>query len=863
MVCSIFKVFSYLLRYLLYFDNTFQGNFRNIGMKMKRYILIFLMLCLSGVILFADKNISREIKKLEKKIVDLKDKKRVDTLIELSHLYLSKSPKKTVAYAKEALELSKKLKYELGKARSLRMLGNSYLSLGKNKKALISFNKSINLCKEIGNKKEIADTFNSIGNYYLRLGKNDKAEEYYNESLKIRKELKDRKGIADNLNNLGIIFDNKGELKQALNYYKQSLKIREKLGNKKDVAGSFSNIGNIYEHLGDLKQSLQYHLESLGIRKKIGDKDGISISTNNIGLVHWRLSNYDDAIDNFLKSLKISKEMGKKKGIGICYHNIGMIYSQVKKYNKSLEYSLNALDIFKQLKFKYAIGASLDNIGNIYDNLNEVEKSLKYHLEALKIREEIGDRKGIATTSSNIGNRYKTLKKYKKALRYYNKSLSIDRDIGNKSGVAYNLINVGGLYTIQNNYDKGFYYLNQSLKIAIELKDKSLIQLIYKGFSDSYYDLKKYKKAFDYFKRYSEVKDKISSKETNDKISELEISFETEKKEKQIVLLKKNGEIQKLELSRERLKATIFIIGFILALIVLFIFLWLYLHFRKFWKRKNYIGHYKIGKRVGGGAMGDVFKAINVMEDSKPVALKILKEEHKNDEKLKNRFKNEATIIDQLDHPNVIKVYERGEINQRLYIAMEFLDGRSLEEIIRSTDRLSIKDCLEIMHQVAKALSAIHNQGVYHCDIKPGNIMLTKRNSNELFAKLLDFDIARSQNLSSRTEKGYLMGTICYLSPEYIAHQEITAASDIYSFGVVCYELLTSEHPFMGDTAGSILRQIQEEDPFEARGFRPEISKELNDFIKKMLNKNPVKRPDGHELLTTIEKLYRMEVSNA
>ena len=816
-------------------------------------VLIILFLA-AGI---AGEKIEEKIRKLEERAAQAVGTGQVDLYNELAYLYLSRSPDKALENAALALKLAKKADYPEGMARALRFQGTGFFRKGNREMALESYQASLETAEVLRKPGEKAGTLNSLGNYYLRTGEKETAQKYYQQSLAIREEMKDPAGIADVLNNLGNLQADGGNFDSALEFYERSLKIRRELGNEKDIAGSLSNIGNIYEHTGDLDKSLGFQEESLQIRKRIGDTRGVAISTNNIGLIHWRKARYDQALEYFLDSLKITEQMGDDRSTGIRYHNMALICRETGDYPQALQYNEKALASFQKIGFQYAIGASLNNIGNVYDDLDQVEKSLEYHLQSLKIREEIGDREGIATSAGNAGNRYKTLKRYPEALECYRRSVKINQKIGSKSGLAHNYTNLAGLYTVQGDYKTGFEYLEKALSLAEEVQDHSLIRIITRGYSDAYRDLGRFEPAYRWLVRHMEIKDRIINQDTQDRIAELQTRYETEKKEKEIALLKKNTRIQDLELKQERLKSTLFIIGFTLSLVLLAVLVGFTLRLRKFWKGKNYIGHFRIQKKLGRGSMGEVYQAVKITEKDRPLALKVIHEEHQDDPQIRSRFKNEAVIIDQLDHPHIVKVYERGEFENRPYIAMELLSGRSLEEVINGGERLPVKESLEVMHQMAQALSAIHQKGVYHCDIKPGNIMLTRTGDDRVLVKLLDFDIARSRFVTRHTEPGYLMGTLYYLPPEYIAHREKSAASDIYSFGVVCYELLTFERPFLGEGPGDILRQIQDADPLEPRRFRPDIPEELNRLILRMMSKGSDERPGEEELLENIESIWR------
>jgi serine/threonine-protein kinase len=299
----------------------------------------------------------------------------------------------------------------------------------------------------------------------------------------------------------------------------------------------------------------------------------------------------------------------------------------------------------------------------------------------------------------------------------------------------------------------------------------------------------------------------------------------------------------------------IFIAAFVLIFILALLLFKKYLHLFAFWKKKSFIGHYRIVDKIGSGGMGIVYKASHVMADSKPVAIKVIREEYSKDPTQRKRFLNEALLVDQLDHPHIVKVFERGEHNEQLFIAMELLEGQSLTELIQDGGHIPLPVCLSIMNQLFDTMARVHAKGIVHRDLKPENILLVEQDGQKNFVKLLDFGLAKSASLTRLTETGEILGTINYLPPERISRQEFSPAGDIYSLGVVFYEMVTREKPFLGETPLDVIKQILEKEPIEPVRFRPDIPGELNVFILKMMSKKPGDRPGEKILLETIAAL--------
>jgi ligand-binding sensor domain-containing protein len=281
-----------------------------------------------------------------------------------------------------------------------------------------------------------------------------------------------------------------------------------------------------------------------------------------------------------------------------------------------------------------------------------------------------------------------------------------------------------------------------------------------------------------------------------------------------------------------------------------------YLRLITFWRKRNYVGHYKIVEKIAVGGMGTVYKVYNILTKSGLYALKLMNEELSKDDTQKRRFKHEAVIIDQLDHPNIVKIVERGEQDSQLYIVMEYLDGKTLAELIEEQGMMTFFLSLKIMLQITDALVQIHKKDIIHRDLKPENIMLIKKDGHRHHVKLLDFGIAKAQTLTRLTESGVFIGTFMYLSPEQLSHYKVTVASDIFSLGIIFYEILTGNHPFYGDTSVEIMRKILGREPEDIFKIRPALPHEIGELIMRMLNKAPEKRPTAGEILKALKPFY-------
>ncbi|MEA2386135.1 MAG: eukaryotic-like serine/threonine-protein kinase [Thermoleophilaceae bacterium] len=259
-------------------------------------------------------------------------------------------------------------------------------------------------------------------------------------------------------------------------------------------------------------------------------------------------------------------------------------------------------------------------------------------------------------------------------------------------------------------------------------------------------------------------------------------------------------------------------------------------------------GRYRVLSRLGSGGMADVYCA----EDThlgRQVALKILYRRFAQDAEFVERFKREAQSAAGLTHPNVVNVYDRGEHDGTYYIAMEYLPGRTLKDVIVAQGPLEQEAVVDIGIQILRAASFAHRRGVIHRDLKPHNVMLDDAGH----AKVTDFGIARA-GASEMTEAGSIMGTAQYLSPEQAQGHAATSQSDLYSVGIILYELLTGRLPFDGESAVSIAVQHLNDAPPPIHGERPDVSPELEAAAMRALEKDPEARwGDADEFIGALE----------
>src|SRR5437870_1928579 len=264
-------------------------------------------------------------------------------------------------------------------------------------------------------------------------------------------------------------------------------------------------------------------------------------------------------------------------------------------------------------------------------------------------------------------------------------------------------------------------------------------------------------------------------------------------------------------------------------------------------------GRYELHRRLARGGMADVFLARDQLLD-RPVAVKVLFPEFATDPNFVERFRREAQSAANLNHPNIVSVYDWGQEQGTYFIVMEYIEGRSLADILRTEGPLHPQRAAEVASDIAAALGFAHRNGVVHRDVKPGNVIISPTGQ----VKVADFGIARALGAdpeSNLTQAGSVMGTATYFAPEQAQGLHLDPRSDLYSLGVVLYEMVTGRPPFAGESPVAIAYKHVQEQPAPPRHVNTNVPADLEAIILRLLAKNPAARyPSADDLRADLRR---------
>jgi len=480
--------------------------------------------------LFAQRN---DLKSLSKEALSAKGEQKADIFNEMARIYLNISLEKSVSYSDQAMILASRENYIKGLTEALFLNGYGNVHLGNIELSRKNFEKGLELSQKHNfDEKE--------GAFLLQIGH---------------------------------IFYNHGNFLEARNYYQMTLQKALLDKNTLLEAKATNFIGKYYHSLGEFDQSLIYFNKARQLCNNFGSPPCLPVILNNIGKYYETTGDFDKALSYFLRSKSFLEE--NKNAIihaSTCNH-IGNIYQDLNFFDKSLQFHNIALRERKKINYREGIAKSLKNIGEVYLEQEKLADAKDCFNASLDICLKINYKKGIVKGYNNLGIIYALEGEHEKAMDCYQKSLGNALEMGYDKGVVRVYTNIGELYKQSGNLAKAIEYFNKSLDLAVEKEQKKAVRKNYLALSDLYAETGNHQKALEFYKLFKITEDELISTETTRRIAEAQISYETEKKEKENELLRKENEIKNLQLANKNIAIILFTsISILLVVLVVFIY---------------------------------------------------------------------------------------------------------------------------------------------------------------------------------------------------------------------------------------------------------------------------------------------------
>lgn len=362
------------------------------------------------------------------------------------------------------------------------------------------------------------------------------------------------------------------DFKGALQNADSALALSKRLNYPWGIATAYNRKAGALEEFGNYAESLKNYEASLKIHLETGNKKGIASCYNNMALVYKAEGNYAKALECYLSALRIREEMGDKKGIGASYNNIAVLYSEQSKPEEALKNYLLSLAIREEIGDKRGLATTHGNLGIVYKELGNYDEALKHQFQSLSLSEEMGNKQGVGLSYGSIGVIYSLQKKYAEALKYQLMSIAIYNEIGDKKNMISDYVDICRIYLQQKQNNQAQLYADSALKLAKEIGNMLFIKESYKALSEVDSAKGNYQLSLEHYKLYTLYKDSILNQENNKQMLQMKTLYETEKKEKEIVLLSKDKEIKDKEIVKQKLVRNGFIAGFVFVLLFAGIF---------------------------------------------------------------------------------------------------------------------------------------------------------------------------------------------------------------------------------------------------------------------------------------------------
>jgi len=363
----------------------------------------------------------------------------------------------------------------------------------------------------------------------------------------------------------------------ALDYYRKSLKLLLKEDNDENIPAVLSNMGQVYQGTGQMDSAIYFYERAIALCEAPGKEEELCAAYGNLGYAYKKTGNFEKALEYYIKAYKISIEMGSDENLATDFNNIAALYVAWEKYEPAVDYFRQALETDYREGNMAKAEITLNNLAYVYQQLGKLDSALILFKKSEAIAENLGRYGNAAIREINIGMLYYELKQYNTAISYLKKGLGASRQLDRNDVVAGGLQNLGACYLALGNSGEAQKYLDEALTLALDMNLKPILQKIYENRSNLFEKLGKPQPALDAFRKYVAVKDSLFSEKNQQTITEMQTRYETEKKQEQIQILIRDGQLREAEIRKKQLIMTGLIgsVLFLAAIAVIIILLYL------------------------------------------------------------------------------------------------------------------------------------------------------------------------------------------------------------------------------------------------------------------------------------------------
>jgi two-component sensor histidine kinase len=385
-----------------------------------------------------------------------------------------------------------------------------------------------------------------------------------------------QKELAIALEQLGIVYLDLRNYDTSMNYFNRELQIDDQLLDSTAISACLNNIGLIYYNRGEYTNSITNYRRSLEIKKLLHDANAVAQSQVNIGIAYKEQGTYDLALENLLQAARYFEKNKSSMELASCYTTIGNTQNELGYPEKGLTYHFNALKIWQQAGYKIGIASSLTNIGNTYKLCHKYDEATNYLNQSLKIKEDIGDKVLIASSLDLLGEVCFLQNDFTRAENYYDQSIRIKREMEDPKGTAITLNNLGELYLQWKKYDLALTNLDEARSLSTAIGAKTVLLNNYEITIKVMREKGDFTKALFYYDAYTTLKDSLLNEQKTKALTELQVKYETEKKEQQIILMEEQGKSQTAIVSKQHTLIYSLSVGTILLIVIVLISLQAY-----------------------------------------------------------------------------------------------------------------------------------------------------------------------------------------------------------------------------------------------------------------------------------------------